>query len=131
LNNINTFSKSLIINDRDVHIGASSNSVNGSYFFNGVIDDVCIYNRALSEEEIHELYGNYPCEGDFDKDGDVDGSDLALFAVDFGRTDCPLLQSQGLNNENELLKTEIENLKAELAAKEELILTLKKKMADK
>ena len=28
------------------------------------------------------------CEGDFDGDGDVDGSDLALFAADFGRTDC-------------------------------------------
>jgi len=29
-----------------------------------------------------------PCEGDFDHDGDVDGSDLAIFAADFGRTDC-------------------------------------------
>ena len=29
-----------------------------------------------------------PCEGDFNKDGDVDGSDLAVFAADFGRTDC-------------------------------------------
>ena len=29
------------------------------------------------------------CEGDFDNDGDVDGSDLAVFAADFGRTDCP------------------------------------------
>ena len=29
------------------------------------------------------------CEGDFDGDGDVDGSDLATFAADFGRTDCP------------------------------------------
>ena len=28
------------------------------------------------------------CEGDFDIDGDVDGSDLALFAADFGRTNC-------------------------------------------
>ena len=28
------------------------------------------------------------CEGDFDHDGDVDGSDLAVFAADFGRTDC-------------------------------------------
>jgi len=28
------------------------------------------------------------CEGDFDCDGDVDGSDLAIFAADFGRTDC-------------------------------------------
>ena len=29
-----------------------------------------------------------PCQGDFDDDGDVDGSDLAVFAADFGRTDC-------------------------------------------
>lgn len=28
------------------------------------------------------------CEGDFDGDKDVDGSDLAVFAADFGRTDC-------------------------------------------
>jgi parallel beta-helix repeat protein len=28
------------------------------------------------------------CEGDFDGDKDVDGSDLAMFAADFGRTDC-------------------------------------------
>ena len=28
------------------------------------------------------------CEGDFDRDGDVDGSELAIFAADFGRTDC-------------------------------------------
>ena len=42
-----------------------------------------------------------PCDGDFNCDGDVDGSDLAVFAndvygsnlavfaADFGRTDCP------------------------------------------
>jgi hypothetical protein len=29
------------------------------------------------------------CEGDFNSDGDVDSSDLAVFATDFGRTDCP------------------------------------------
>jgi hypothetical protein len=29
-----------------------------------------------------------PCEGNFDGDSDVDGSDLATFATDFGRTDC-------------------------------------------
>jgi FtsP/CotA-like multicopper oxidase with cupredoxin domain len=28
------------------------------------------------------------CPGDFDGDGDVDGTDLAVFAADFGRTDC-------------------------------------------
>jgi hypothetical protein len=30
------------------------------------------------------------CEGDFEPDGDVDGSDLAVFAADFGRTDCAI-----------------------------------------
>ena len=47
-----------------------------------------------------------PCKGDFDHDGDVDGSDLAVFAAggggditleefaaDFGRTNCPLAGS--------------------------------------
>jgi hypothetical protein len=28
------------------------------------------------------------CSGDLDGDGDMDGSDLAVFAHDFGRTDC-------------------------------------------
>ena len=28
------------------------------------------------------------CKGDFERDGDVDGSDLAVFAADLGRTDC-------------------------------------------
>lgn len=31
---------------------------------------------------------NNTCPGDFDNDNDVDGSDLSIFAVDFGRTDC-------------------------------------------
>ena len=35
-----------------------------------------------------ELETQPVCEGDFEPDGDVDGSDLAVFAVDFGRTDC-------------------------------------------
>ena len=29
------------------------------------------------------------CKGDFDGDGNVDGSDLSEFAANFGRTDCP------------------------------------------
>ena len=31
----------------------------------------------------------YRLKVDFNGDGDVDGSDLAVFAEDFGRTDCP------------------------------------------
>jgi hypothetical protein len=39
----------------------------------------------------HTLVAYVPlndCPGDFENDGDVDGSDLAVFAADFGRTDC-------------------------------------------
>ena len=59
---------------------------NWGKFFEGVLDDIRIYNRALSKDEIQRLYDL--CEGDFDGDCDVDGSDLAVFAADFGRTDC-------------------------------------------
>lgn len=35
------------------------------------------------------LFTAIGCKGDFDGDHDIDGSDLAEFAVNFGRTDCP------------------------------------------
>lgn len=41
-------------NDVDQTIGASYTPW---YFFDGVIDDVFIYNRALSASEVEELYG--------------------------------------------------------------------------
>ena len=30
------------------------------------------------------------CNGDFDNDGDVDGTDLVAFSADFGRIDCDI-----------------------------------------
>lgn len=39
-------------------------------YHDGMIDDVRIYNRALSEDEIGTLY-NQHCEGDFEPDGDA------------------------------------------------------------
>jgi PKD repeat protein len=41
-----------------------------------------------TETKIDYITVSDVCEGDFDGDGDVDGSDLAVFAADFGRTDC-------------------------------------------
>ena len=41
---------------------------------------------GLSTSETISIYVTLP--GDFNKDGDVDGSDLAIFAADFGRTNC-------------------------------------------
>ena len=37
---------------------------------------------------MRSVYMVEPCEGDFDDNGDVDGSDLTVFAADFGRTGC-------------------------------------------
>jgi len=67
------------------------------------------------------------CQGDFDQDLDVDGSDLAVFAADFGRTDCPCTSSLPFSassakdqdlQEIQNLQDEINGLRAELAAKE-------------
>nr|WP_319392768.1 LamG-like jellyroll fold domain-containing protein [uncultured Desulfobacter sp.] len=40
----------------DTNLTIGSNSSIGAYFFHGSIDDIRIYNRSLSEEEILELY---------------------------------------------------------------------------
>ena len=45
-----------------------------------------VKNLDPGENMVVEIYEE--CEGDFDYDADVDGSDLATFAADFGRTDC-------------------------------------------
>ena len=43
-------------------IGAEPNSVGANQYFDGLLDDVRIYNRNLSEDEIEQLYheGGYP-----------------------------------------------------------------------
>jgi len=57
------------------------------------------YSRNLSRSDGIELFSLAPCEGDYTPDGDVDGSDLALFAAgtvidlegfayQFGKNDC-------------------------------------------
>jgi len=46
-------------------------------------------NQGSIKLEIYSIYGIDYCKGDFDHDGDVDGSDLAVFIKEFGRTNCP------------------------------------------
>ena len=91
---------SISTNERDIFVGESPVLAEG---FTGTIDNVAIYKRARSQSEIEKTYASIMlrCEGDFDNDKDVDGSDLATyaaggtgitleaFAADFGRTDCP------------------------------------------
>lgn len=79
-------------NDRSIKIGMWDGL--NDYFYAGVIDDVRIYNRALSESEIMTLYtirkeGNLT---DSDGDGVVDEWDLCTFTPVGEATDsdgCP------------------------------------------
>jgi hypothetical protein len=61
----------------------------GGGWFNGTIDEVRIYNRALTQEEILELYSNPGGEqipADLNNDGFVDIADLGIIAANFGKT---------------------------------------------
>jgi hypothetical protein len=43
------------------------------------------YATAIDSSHLTEID---VCEGNFDPDSDIDGTDLAVFAADFGRTNC-------------------------------------------
>jgi len=57
------------------------------------------------------LSGRYlpPCEGNFDHDGDVDRSDLAVFATEFGRSDCgvPTICSGDFDNDGDVAGSDL------------------------
>ena len=42
--------------NQPIRIGGGAPGLANKYFFNGQIDDIRIYNRALSEAEVAELY---------------------------------------------------------------------------
>ena len=83
----------------------SINSITNKYAYN--LGDLSVYGEDIwvaieAREGIgtnglanrSRYYASVPpvsdiCEGDLDGNGVVDGSDLAIFAADFGRTDCP------------------------------------------
>ncbi len=61
----------------DVRIGVFSDMTR---FFQGLIDDVRIYNRALESSEIKTLYKEQALRGDIEPDGDIDLYDFAVLA---------------------------------------------------
>jgi hypothetical protein len=71
------------INSLDLIVGASSNAdaAPDDGFFNGILDDVRLYSRPLSAEEIQGLAA---LPGDVNRDGRVDETDFSLLAEAFG-----------------------------------------------
>ena len=41
------------------NLTSSGTNCGSTYYFHGIIDEVCIYNKALTAEEISDLYNNY------------------------------------------------------------------------
>lgn len=50
---------------------------------------VTAYNEFGESDYSEEIiYASHACEGDYDRDGNIDGTDLAKSVADFGRTNC-------------------------------------------
>jgi hypothetical protein len=68
----------------NVKIGVHST---GLYYFEGFIDEVRIYNYALTDAEIQDLYRTHALIADMEPDGDVDFDDFAHLAHYWQNTD--------------------------------------------
>jgi hypothetical protein len=85
-NNPRSYSSDIYSSSGRLRISGSDNWADNE--FNGTIDEVRIYNRALSPEEILEHYNELRnfARADLDDDGDVDIEDLTIIAIHFGKT---------------------------------------------
>ena len=63
LENSNNLAGQICNSINDVNIGADINNGSLWRFFNGQLDDIAIYNRALTEQEITALYSGTPATG--------------------------------------------------------------------
>ena len=58
-------------------------------YFDGRIDEVRIYNRAVTADKILQIYDEYDLVSDLDSDGNIDLNDFAYFAGFWQNTqDC-------------------------------------------
>ncbi len=78
------FEGDITTNDRNVFIG--ENSEKPGRVFNGMIDDVRIYNYALSADQVRRLQCEYPSKADINNDCRVDMRDLAILGADWLHT---------------------------------------------
>ena len=90
-------------NDGKVELFVSSSALCALWDLEGEHNPQSIEWAMFQHDARHTGVYCIPCNGDFDHDGDVDGSDLASvsettpadiasFAADFGRTNCPVCE---------------------------------------
>jgi hypothetical protein len=75
-------------NDGKVELFISSSTLCALWDLEGDYKKEDIEWSMFQHDARHTGVYTLACKSDFDHDGDVDGSDLAVFAADFGRTDC-------------------------------------------
>jgi hypothetical protein len=79
--------------------------------------DLYSCNHLIITANAHFTAGSAPeeCEGDFDEDGDVDVTDIAVIAADFGRTVCDNLPpcKGDLDNDGDCDGSDLASLAAE------------------
>jgi len=64
-----------------------SHASDGHFYSSPAVDSNGVLYIGSTNGKLY-AFGAPSCKTDFDGDGDVDGRDLAVFAADFGRTDC-------------------------------------------
>jgi hypothetical protein len=87
---------------QNVLLGAFRNAGTPAGFFPGLLDEVRIYDKALSEEQILELYREHALPADLTADGVVNLDDLIRLADDWlnEMSECDLTCDSRLNLED-------------------------------
>ncbi|MBN2841686.1 MAG: LamG domain-containing protein, partial [Sedimentisphaerales bacterium] len=80
---VNTTQHIFTSDDYNVEIGALINNGVATGPFKGMIDEVSIYTRALSDVEIFNLYSQLALTGDFTANGEIDLVDFGVLAGDW------------------------------------------------
>jgi hypothetical protein len=78
-----------VTDPRELYLGTSNHSGGVYGFWGGIVDDLRIYDHALSDAEILDLLPAWmSCPGDINRDGVVDQADLGALLAVYG-SNCP------------------------------------------
>lgn len=72
-------------------------------YFSGTVDEIVLYNRALTAEEVATHFTNFerPCPADLDRDGSIGLTDLATLLTQFGSANA-LCGDGDLDRDNDI-----------------------------